>query len=147
MKHTIAEIKLNYVPEKLKPITRITNSQKAYEVILEHWDKGTLEYQEEFKVLLLNHGNQPLGLYTLSRGGQSFAPVDLKILFGVLLKSGATGFISAHNHPSGKLAPSNPDVVLHKKVKKIAEFHELNYLDNLVITPEGYYSFQDENDF
>ena len=55
MKHTIAEIKINYVPRKLKTRTKITHSEKAYEVLIEHWDKGTLEYQEEFKILLLKN--------------------------------------------------------------------------------------------
>ncbi|RED48798.1 JAB domain-containing protein [Seonamhaeicola aphaedonensis] len=148
MKHSIAEIKVNYTPRKLKSNTKITCSQKAYEVLLESWDKGTLELQEEFKILLLNNSNEPLGLYALSKGGITCTPVDLKIMFGVILKSAATGFISVHNHPSGKLRPSNQDLALHKKVKKIANFHEINYLDNLIITAKnGYYSFQDEGDF
>lgn len=147
MKHTIAEIKLNYVPRKLSSKTKITHSEKAYKIFLDHWDKGTLEFQEEFKIMLLNNSNEPLGIYSLSKGGITFAPVDLKIMFGVILKSAATGFITAHNHPSGKLKPSNQDIALHKKVKEIANFHELNYLDNLIITPNGKYSFQDEGNF
>ena len=49
MKHSIAEIKINYVPKRLKAGTKITSSEKAFEVLLEHWDKGTLEFLEEFK--------------------------------------------------------------------------------------------------
>jgi len=147
MKHTISEIKLNYVPRKLSGKTKITHSDKAYELLLENWNKGTLEIQEEFKIMLLNNSNEPLGIYPLSKGGITFAPVDLRIMFGVILKSGATGIITAHNHPSGKLKPSNQDIALHKKVKEIASFHEINYLDNLIITLNGKYSFQDEGDF
>jgi len=147
MKHSIAEIKINYVPKRLKVGTKITNSENAYEVLLEHWDKGTLEFLEEFKILLLNNSNEPLGVYTLSRGGITFTSVDLRVLFAVILKSAATSFITAHNHPSGKLKPSHSDITLHEKVKKIANFHEINYLDNLIITPYGKYSFQDEGNF
>jgi len=147
MKHTIAEIELNYTPRRLKSGVKITHSEKAYEVLLEHWDKGTLELQEEFKILLLNHANEPIGIYPLSKGGLCFAPVDMKIMFATILKSAASGFISVHNHPSGKLKPSQQDIALHKKVKKIANFHEVNYLDNLIITKNGKYSFQDEGDF
>jgi len=147
MKHSIAEIKINYIPKKLKSGTKISNSDKAYEVLLEHWDKGTLEFIEEFKILLLNNSNQPLGVYTLSRGGITFTLVDLRVLFAVILKSAATGFITAHNHPSGNLKPSHQDKTLHEKIKKIANFHDINYLDNLIITANGKYSFQDEGDF
>lgn len=147
--HVIAEINLNYKPNrlKLKSDTKITNSQKAYEVLLESWDKGTLEYQESFRILLLNNSNEVLGIYTLSKGGITFTAVDLRILFAVILKSAATSFICCHNHPSGKLKPSNPDIELHKKIKSIASFHELGYLDSVIITPLGYYSFQDEGVF
>lgn len=68
-------------------------------------------------------------------------------MFAVILKSAATGFITAHNHPSGNLKPSHQDKTLHEKVKKIADFHEINYLDNLIITANGKYSFQDDGDF
>ena len=147
MKHLLAEIKINYVPRKLKSGTKITHSDKAYKILLENWDKGTLEFQEEFKILLLNNSSEPLGLYTLSRGGITFTSVDLRIMFGVILKSGATSFISCHNHPSGKLKPSSPDIAIHQKIKKIADFHEINYLDNLIVTLNGKYSFQDEGVF
>jgi DNA repair protein RadC len=147
MKHTIAEIKISYVPRKLKPITKITHSEKAYEVLLEHWDKGTLEYQEEYKLILLNNSAEPLGIFALSKGGITFTSVDLRVMFGVILKSGATGFISSHNHPSSKLEASQADCNIHKKIKKIAKFLNLNYIDSLIITPNAYYSFQDEGCF
>ena len=147
MKHSIAEIKINYVPKRLKAGIKITNSEEAYKVLLEHWDKGTLEFLEEFKILLLNNASEPLGVFTLSRGGITATSVDLRVLFAVILKSAATSFITAHNHPSGKLKPSHSDKALHEKVKKIADFHDINYLDNLIITPNGKYSFQDEGNF
>lgn len=147
MKHSIAEIKVSYVPRKLKTKFQITHSEKAREVFLDFWDEGTIEFQEEFKLLLLNNSNEPIGLYTLSKGGITFTSVDLRIMFGVILKSGATGIITAHNHPSGKLKPSKPDISIHEKIKTIANFHEINYLDNLIITPHGKFSFQDEGVF
>ena len=49
MKHSIAELKISYYPKKLGKQGKITHSEKAYEVLLEHWDKDTLEFQEKFK--------------------------------------------------------------------------------------------------
>jgi len=43
-------------------------------------------------VLLLNNSNIPLGIYTLSKGGITSTGVDLRLLFGVILKSGACFF-------------------------------------------------------
>lgn len=143
MKHKIAEIKVSYRPNKLKSDFKITNSEMAYKVILAHWDQNIIELQEEFKILLLNNSNEPLGIYSLSKGGITFAGVDLRILFGVVLKSGATGFISVHNHPSGKLKPSRADIDLYKKMKEACEILNINYLDNFIITNNSYYSFMD----
>ncbi|WP_242131343.1 JAB domain-containing protein [Aestuariivivens marinum] len=123
---------------------KVTSSKKAFEVILSSWNNNTIELLEEFKVLLLNNSNIPLGLYTLSKGGMTATLVDIRVLFSVALKSCATAMITVHNHPSGKLHPSNPDIEIYKKIKEVAKFHDINYLDNLIITPQGYYSFMDE---
>lgn len=146
MKHTIAEIKVSYRPKKLGEEVKITHSEKAYEVIMANWNKNTIELFEEFKVLLLNNSNVTLGIYTLSKGGITSTGVDLRLLFGVILKSGAVSFITAHNHPSSKLKPSKPDIDIYKKIQELSKFHDLNYLDNLIITPKGKYSFMDEGD-
>jgi len=80
----------------------------------------------------------------LSKGGITSTGVDLRLLFGDILKSGAVSFITAHNHPSSKLKPSKPDIDLYKKIKEISKVHYLNYLDNLIITKSGKYSFMDD---
>ena len=61
---------------------KITSSDKAFEIILNSWDKNTIELQEEFKVLLLNRANIVLGIYPLSKGGVSGTVVDVKLIFG-----------------------------------------------------------------
>lgn len=144
MKHSIAEIKISYRPKKLGEEVKITHSEKAYEIIRANWNADTIQIQEEFKILLLNNSNVVLGIYTLSKGGITFTSVDLRLMFGVVLKSAATAFITVHNHPSGKLKPSKPDIDLFKKINEISKIHDLNYLDNLIITSTGKYSFMDD---
>jgi DNA repair protein RadC len=85
-----------------------------------------------------------LGVSVLSRGGMTGTLVDVRLLFATILKSGATAIITCHNHPSGKLKPSQSDINIYKKIKEIAKFHEINYLDNLIISNNGKYSFMDE---
>lgn len=144
MKHLISEINISYKPNKMANTAKITSSQVAYQVLLDNWNQETLELYEEFKVLLLNNSNEVLGIYKTSQGGLTATIVDLRLLFATILKSGATAMITAHNHPSGTLKPSDADIAIHKKIKEIAKFHDLNYLDNLIITSTGKYSFADE---
>ena len=145
MRHSISEIQISYLPQTMKGKIKVTDSNKAFKVLLDDWNINTLELFEEFKVLLLNNSNIPLGIYTVSKGGITATLVDLRLLFSVVLKSCATAMITVHNHPSGKLIPSQPDIDIYKKIKEIAFFHEINYLDNLILTRNGYYSFMDEN--
>jgi len=57
----------------------------------------------------------------------------------------ATSIIIAHNHPSGKLEPSEEDIKLTEKVKKIAELLDLYLIDHIIITKEDFYSFKERD--
>jgi DNA repair protein RadC len=144
MKHIIAEIKISYKPNKLGKGIKITDSNKAYHVLLDNWNKDTLNLYEEFKVLLMNNSNEVLGIHTLSSGGITGTLVDIRILYSILLKSCSTSFITVHNHPSGKLKPSQADISIYNKIKDAAKLFDINYLDNLILTESGKYSFMDE---
>ncbi len=139
----IAEIKVSYSTNK-RPKTSITGSDSAHKLLLSCWDKSIIEFQEEFKVLLLNRSNKVLGVYPLSKGGVSGTFVDPKLVFSVALKCNASALIFAHNHPSGNLSPSENDKGLTKKLISAGRFLDMKVLDHLIITTEGYYSFADE---
>lgn len=146
MENTIAEIELSYKPRKLQTTKKkITNSEDAYNVLLETWDKNTIELFEEFKLALLNNSNEVLGICTLSSGGLTATLVDLRLLFSIALKSCASAIITAHNHPSGKLKPSEADISIYRRIQEVAKFHDIKYLDNLIVTTSGKFSFSDEN--
>ncbi|MFH4963686.1 JAB domain-containing protein [Gaetbulibacter sp. M235] len=142
MKNIISEIELKYSPIVLKQERAIIkDSSSAYKVLLNNWNMDSIELYEEFKVLLLNRANEVLGVYALSKGGIHGTVVDIKLLFAVILKSASSCVILAHNHPSGNLKPSEADKNLYLKIKKVAEYLDVNVLDNLIISREGYYSF------
>lgn len=141
----LSKIQLKYRNTKVKNTRiKIKDSKTAYSAFMQFWNDDTIELQEEFKVLLLNRANEVLGLHTLSKGGMTGTLVDIKLLLAVAIKSASCGIILAHNHPSGNLNPSEMDKRLYEKIKKAAEYLDINVLDNLIITKEGYYSFADE---
>lgn len=57
----------------------------------------------------------------------------------------ASGLIFVHNHPSGDLRPSQPDMALKEKLNKACLAVDLAPLDHLIIGPAGYVSFKDAN--
>jgi DNA repair protein RadC len=139
----VSEIKVAYSTSDT-PKVKIKSGDDAYDVLLASWDLDTIELQEEFKILLLNRANEVLGIYPLSKGGITGTVVDQRLIFAVALKCNATGIIMCHNHPSGKLLPSEADITLTKSIGKCADLLEINLLDHLIITKNGFYSFSNE---
>jgi len=143
--YSVAEIALVYrttVKPSLRP--KVTSSRIAYEVLLAGWDEERIEFVEQFKVLLLNTANRVLGIYELSTGGVAATVADPKLVFSAALKANASGIILAHNHPSGNLNPSDADKGLTLKMAGGGKLLDIQVLDHLIVTPEGYYSFRDE---
>ena len=143
--YEVAEIELTY-KSKVKPSLRpkITSSRDVYAILIENWDENKIEFVEQFKVLLTNRGQKVFGIVEISTGGVSGTVANPKVIFAAAIKAGASGLILAHNHPSGSFQPSQADINLTKKIKEGGRILEVQLLDHLVITTEGYYSFSDE---
>ncbi|MFT4203615.1 MAG: JAB domain-containing protein [Chitinophagaceae bacterium] len=143
--YQIAEVQLVY-KNNILPSQRpqISGSKDCYELLYQDWDKNLICLLEQFKVLLLNTANRVLGIYPMSSGGISGTVVDPRLLFATALTSHASGIILAHNHPSGNLQPSAADRHLTQKIAEGGKLLDIQVLDHLIITTEGYYSFSDE---
>lgn len=143
--YKISEVEVKYATLSLKSErVIITSSAVAYDLLLRNWDIDILEFQEEFKILILNRANEVMGIYNVSKGGIAGTVVDAKIVFSVALKCLACSIILAHNHPSGNRQPSQQDLDLTSKLKKAGEVLDIQVLDHVILTKEGYYSFADE---
>lgn len=139
----VAEIRVSYSTNNPSK-TKVNSVLKAYQLLLSSWDINIIELQEEFKILLLNRANEALGIYPLSKGGITGTVVDLRLIFAVALKCNASGLILSHNHPSGKLIPSDADVSLTRKIKKCADLLDIGLIDHIILSKAGYYSFTNE---
>ncbi len=141
----VSKISLSYTPERKASASPIISSSRcAYDVLYNNWDRGSLEFVEEFKILLLSRANRVLGIVEVSKGGYSATVADPKVIFSSALLGAASGIILAHNHPSGALKPSTADIALTTKVKNAGSLLDLPVLDHIILTAEGYYSFADE---
>ena len=138
----VSEIKVSY--SNRNPVqVKVTTSKIIYDLIIKQWDLDIIEYQEEVKIILLNRSNIVLGIYEMSKGGITGSVVDIRIILGVALKCGASSIIMVHNHPSGKLVPSESDKSITNRLKQACELIDINLLDHLIISLDGYYSFSD----
>ncbi|MEC4094990.1 JAB domain-containing protein [Myroides odoratimimus] len=140
-----SEIELIYKSKvKASERPKIESSYSAFEIALKAWDENKIELLEQFKVLMLSNNNKVLGVLEISSGGITGTVVDLRLIFAALLKAKATAFIIVHNHPSGKLNPSEADKQITAKIKQASQILDIALLDHLIITPESYYSFADK---
>jgi DNA repair protein RadC len=112
--------------------------------LLQNWDSNTLEYVEEFKILLLNRANAVLGIVPISKGGVSGTVTDVRVILQAAVLSNASGLIICHNHPSGNLNPSDADIRITQKIKEASGIMDIQLLDHLILTSDdSYHSFAD----
>src|SRR5579863_324192 len=139
----VAEVELVY-HNKVKAADRpkVATAADAYRILLDHWNKETIELLEEFKVMLLNQNCGLLGIYNLSKGGISATFVDPRLIYAAALKAAASSIILAHNHPDGELKPSRADEELTRNIAEGSKLLELKVNDHLIISPEHYFHSQ-----
>ncbi len=58
------------------------------------------------------------------------------------LALGASGFLLAHNHPSGTCSPSGDDIVGTRRIREIAAALEIELVDHLIVTRRSVYSMR-----
>ena len=143
--YQVAEIQLTY-KSNVKPSQRpkISGSRDAFNILKANWDEGKIEFVEQFKAMFTNRANKVLGILDVSTGGVTGTVADPRVIFAAAIKAGACGFIVAHNHPSGNLIASQSDIELTKRLKEGGKLLEIQLLDHVIITSEGYFSFADE---
>ena len=143
---TLNELEIVYTNPMTKlGFDKVVSSRDAHKLIKPFFNKNTLACQEEFIVMYMNQGSVPVGVYKVGKGGITSTVADMRLIFGVALKSLATSMIVAHNHPSGTLLPSKNDKLLTKKIYEIGLIMDIALVDHLIVTPsECYYSFADQ---
>lgn len=130
--------------EEVVEHSKITSSKAVFEIMQPII--GELPH-EEFWILYLNNSNKVIYKSQLSKGGITGTVVDVRLIFKTVFEHNATGIILTHNHPSGKLIASEQDIQVTKKIKLAAQQLDVNLLDHIIITENGFYSFNDEGIF
>lgn len=98
---------------------------------------------EVFAVLFLNRANKINHFQIISEGGITGTVADPRVILKKALEEDAVSLILCHNHPSGSLKPSRADEELTQKIKQAAKYFDINILDHLIVSEDGYYSFAD----
>lgn len=98
---------------------------------------------EEFWVLLLKQNLTPIRAVRIGVGGTNATLVDVKIIMRQAIMAKASAMMLFHNHPSGALTPSIPDINLTNKITEAAKLMDIRVTDHIIIGRGHHYSFHE----
>ena len=128
--------------EDAAEVLKITSSKMVFEIMQPII--GELIH-EEFWVLYLNNANKVIAKSQISKGGITGTTVDKRLIFKTAFENNAVAIILTHNHPSGKLEPSEDDKVITRIIKAAGKLLDVIVLDHIIITEHGHFSFADKD--
>lgn len=97
--------------------------------------------QEEFYVIFLDSKKMVINEKLLFKGTVNHSLVHPRDVFKEAFSLNATSIICVHNHPSGNVIPSNDDLMVTKRIKKIGNLMGIKLLDHVIVSKDKYYSF------
>lgn len=136
--YTIKKNPSTFISDKVK------SSSDAWRIARQLYGDD-IDVYESFWIIAFNQAMESIGVAKIGQGGITGTYVDNKLIAKYLIDNLATGCILVHNHPSGRLVPSQEDINLTKKVKESLELFDISVRDHLILSNVDYYSFIDNN--
>ena len=97
--------------------------------------------------MLLDNAGKVLSLEKLSLGGPSSSEVEIRKIIERCVKYRATQAILCHNHPSGKLEPSNDDFITTSKVYRVLNSIGVTLVDHLIVYNDKFVSLRENENY
>ena len=92
---------------------------------------------EKVAVICLDHTNKIINFAIVSMGNDEEVNMSMCQLFRIALLSNASKIIVGHNHPSGILKITNPDISITKKIAQVASFFGMKLIDSVIVNASG----------
>lgn len=138
----VPEIKITYKKTNKDFLGKIGSSYDVASFIRSVFEN--LELQESFIVLYLNQAHNIIGYYRDTIGAINATIADIRLIMATALTSASVAMIISHNHPSGNIKPSEPDIQLTRKINDASKLFEIKLLDHVIVTKGSHFSFTDE---
>lgn len=97
--------------------------------------------QESLIIIVLNKRKKLIYEGELYRGSDNNISFSFRDIFRMLILHNGYFYYLIHNHPNGKLQPSEADFILTSELIKKSEQVHIPLLDHIIITKDGYYTF------
>ena len=120
----------------------ISNANGLYHYLEAYHDLD----KEYFLAVTLDGASRVIDTHIISIGTLNQSLVHPREVFYPAIKDKAAAIILAHNHPSGQRTPSRADRQVTERLKEVGKLIGIEVLDHIILSSEGYYSFQDEDE-
>ncbi len=139
--HFIHSVARRYLAQRLENKNYLRSSKEVAEY-LNHSMRNLK--REVFKVILLDSGFAIITTKTLFKGTLSANTIYPREFIKLLLAYDAAAVVIAHNHPSGRIEPSDADHKLTRNLFLACSIMNIQLLDHLIIgSSSAPYSFAD----
>lgn len=118
----------------------IDTPKKAYLLIKDEMQHLT---QENLVCLYLNTKSELIAKKLITIGTLSQTIINPRDIFKWAFKLSALAIIIIHNHPSGNPLPSEPDILMTRKIVEAARTVDLLIVDHIIVGKNQYFSFQE----
>lgn len=129
---------LEFVRRRIKPEgVKITETKDVLPLV-QHY---AVQRQEHVLAITVNGFNEVLNVHTVAVGSIDRAPLDPREVFARAVAEKASGIILAHNHPEGKVEPSEADKDMTARIRAAGEVVGIALLDHIIFDRKDYFSF------
>ncbi len=136
-----SELARKYWIADLEAGTNLSSIASAIEYA-EHLFRG--KTKEEFYVICLDAHFRVKHTDRLSRGSATEAPVYIRHITEIVVRTGAENIIIAHNHPGGSATPSDRDLKITQQILAAMEAISVSMLDHVIIGSNDSFSFSEK---
>jgi DNA repair protein RadC len=105
---------------------------------------GNKRDRERFMVAFLDTSNKIIETKTISEGTVDSAVIYPRDVLKMALANDCKGILLAHNHPSGKMTPSSPDIAITQRMLNIFKPLDIKIIDHVIVSAGKYVSFAEE---
>jgi len=132
-------IRIFEVPDIRLPFS-FSDSKQIYHRLREYAKAD----REMFILLFLDAKNQVIDVEFHSIGDVNTNHIYMRQVFRSALLNNALSMICVHNHPGGSPSPSPNDKALTRRLVRCGELLDIDVMDHIIISKDGYYSFEDK---
>ena len=134
---------LAFFASECRPTQEAITSPDAVRNLLKKYAYATVEY---FLLITLDSAQTPIAIHEITKGIKNNTMTHPREVFRQAILDDATSVILAHNHPSGKIKPSDEDRAMQRRLVEAGKLLGIQVLDSMIVAKSGFYSALENQD-